>query len=141
MPVNWRPSSGTWFHSLQATSHALQPMQTDVSVKNPIRGGAPRWPLLAAGAPSSSSRPRMSTATAHLPTSVPVYAGPADVLVHQGGPVGAPRPAAGTDVAGERLHLLDVHVRVERQRGQLVRRVPSRVAVGPPVVGESDLVD
>src|ERR1700737_4483314 len=26
------PSSGTSFHSLQATSHALHPMQTDVSV-------------------------------------------------------------------------------------------------------------
>src|SRR3954453_22350730 len=37
MPVNNRPSSGTWFHSLHATSHALQPMHTDVSVKNPTR--------------------------------------------------------------------------------------------------------
>src|SRR5690349_7697108 len=31
-PVQTRPSSGTRFHSLQATSHALQPMQTEVSV-------------------------------------------------------------------------------------------------------------
>ena len=41
-----RPSSGTSFHSLQATSHALQPMQTDVSVKKPTRSvvtGAPRF--------------------------------------------------------------------------------------------------
>ena len=40
-----RPSSGTSFHSLQATSHALQPMQIDVSVKKPTRSvvtGAPR---------------------------------------------------------------------------------------------------
>src|SRR3954465_9214249 len=29
-PVQLRPSSGTRFHSLQATSHALHPMQTDV---------------------------------------------------------------------------------------------------------------
>ena len=29
---------GIWFHSLQATSHALQPMHTEVSVKNPTRG-------------------------------------------------------------------------------------------------------
>src|SRR2546430_817918 len=35
MPVNTSPSSGTWFHSLHATSHALHPMQIDVSVKNP----------------------------------------------------------------------------------------------------------
>ena len=26
----------SWFHSLQATSHALQPMQTLVSVKKPF---------------------------------------------------------------------------------------------------------
>ena len=39
MPSRSNPSSGTPFHSLQATSHALQPMQTLVSVKNPIRGG------------------------------------------------------------------------------------------------------
>src|SRR5436309_15107740 len=32
-----RPSSGTWFHSLQATSHALHPMHSVVSVKNPTR--------------------------------------------------------------------------------------------------------
>ncbi len=40
MPSRSNPSSGTRFHSLQATSHALQPMQTLVSVKKPIRGGA-----------------------------------------------------------------------------------------------------
>src|SRR5919202_4080566 len=39
-PVHTRPSSGTRFHSLQATSQALHPMQSDVSVKNPIRGWA-----------------------------------------------------------------------------------------------------
>src|SRR5689334_11759992 len=36
-PVQTIPSSGTRFHSLQATSQALQPMQTEVSVKNPTR--------------------------------------------------------------------------------------------------------
>src|SRR5260370_42610908 len=39
MPVRTRPSAGTEFHSLHATSHALQPMQIEVSVKKPIRGG------------------------------------------------------------------------------------------------------
>src|SRR3954469_14485447 len=39
-PVQSSPSSGMTFHSLHATSHALQPMQTDVSVKKPIRGPA-----------------------------------------------------------------------------------------------------
>ena len=41
IPVSARPSSGTRFHSLHATSQALQPMHTDVSVKNPIRGCSP----------------------------------------------------------------------------------------------------
>ena len=34
-----KPSSGTAFHSLQATSQALQPMHTEVSVKKPLRFG------------------------------------------------------------------------------------------------------
>src|SRR4051794_28239422 len=37
LPVHSSPSSGTWFHSLHATSHALQPMHSDVSVKKPSR--------------------------------------------------------------------------------------------------------
>src|SRR5947199_5528757 len=36
-PVHARPSSGIRFHSLHATSHALHPMQTEVSVKKPTR--------------------------------------------------------------------------------------------------------
>ena len=39
IPDRLMPSSGTAFHSLQATSHALHPMHTEVSVKKPIRGG------------------------------------------------------------------------------------------------------
>src|SRR5437763_16680426 len=35
-PLQWKPSSGTSFHSLHATSHALHPMQTVASVKNPV---------------------------------------------------------------------------------------------------------
>src|SRR6478752_4852121 len=45
-PSRLNPSSGTPFHSLHATSHALQPMQTDVSVKNPMRAGASDHPAL-----------------------------------------------------------------------------------------------
>src|SRR5687767_10130996 len=36
--------AGSWFHSLHATSHALHPMHTVVSVKNPI--GSAITPLL-----------------------------------------------------------------------------------------------
>ncbi len=35
IPVKAKPSSGSWFHCLHATSHALQPMQSVVSVKKP----------------------------------------------------------------------------------------------------------
>src|SRR4051812_20659962 len=36
-----KPSVGTSFHSLHATSHALQPMHNVVSVKNPTRSCSP----------------------------------------------------------------------------------------------------
>src|SRR3954447_26047398 len=39
-PVHRSPSSGTRFHSLHATSQALQPMQSEVSVKKPTRSPA-----------------------------------------------------------------------------------------------------
>jgi hypothetical protein len=39
-PVKPWLEAGTRFHSLQATSQALQPMHTEVSVKKPIRGCA-----------------------------------------------------------------------------------------------------
>src|SRR3954451_16311930 len=38
IPVKPCSDSGMSFHSLHATSHALQPMHSDVSVKNPMRG-------------------------------------------------------------------------------------------------------
>src|ERR1043165_8866045 len=36
LPLQRKPSSGTPFHSLHATSHALQPMQSVESVKKPV---------------------------------------------------------------------------------------------------------
>src|SRR3954470_2739901 len=60
MPVSSRPSSGIAFHSLHATSHALQPMHTDVSVKKPMRGGASAYPAARATSgcgPESRLRP------------------------------------------------------------------------------------
>src|SRR4051794_33529802 len=49
MPVKNSPSSGSWFHSLHATSQALHPMQSVVLVKKPTevmsaRPPAPRSP-------------------------------------------------------------------------------------------------
>ncbi len=84
MPVSFSPSSGTAFHSLQATSQALQPMQTDVSVKKPIRGGCSPYPARAAGSgppvrPGSSS----ATLTSHLRARLFGDAGPLQVRAHQ----------------------------------------------------------
>ncbi len=48
---------GTAFHSLQATSQALQPMQIEVSVKKPLRDGGSTQPASCATsvAPESCS--------------------------------------------------------------------------------------
>src|SRR4051795_8329506 len=61
-PVWTSPSSGTWFHSLQATSQALQPMQMLVSVKKPFRGGGSAYPDSSAGftGPNSLFLPTIS---------------------------------------------------------------------------------
>src|SRR5262249_23584712 len=101
------PSSGTSFHSLQATSQALHPMQTEVSVKKTIRGGCPTCPPWAPG-PAALPPPRAGA----VGDARPPHVRPDEF------PPGRPaRAAAGTDVAGHRLDLLDVHVRVQGQVG------------------------
>src|SRR5207248_11709722 len=42
-PRKLKPSAGTWFHSLQATSQALQPMQMLESVKKPTAWPGRGW--------------------------------------------------------------------------------------------------
>src|SRR6059058_5893725 len=64
-PVQTRPSSGITFHSLHATSQALQPMQIDVSVKKPMRGcsSSPYVPTTSSSvAKSLTAAPRARTA-------------------------------------------------------------------------------
>src|SRR5438045_6828720 len=50
-PLQRKPSSGTSFHSLHATSHALQPMQRVESVKKPVVFIVPRAPCPVPRAP------------------------------------------------------------------------------------------
>src|SRR5438552_2793520 len=58
MPVNENPSSGNSFHCLHATSHALHPMHTVVSVKKPtVTGAAPDRSASGAPAGCPPSRP------------------------------------------------------------------------------------
>src|SRR6516225_3958451 len=106
MPARLRPSSGTAFHSLHATSQALHPMQTEVSVKKPIRGGCSSQP----------ARPAGSALIVDLRTRLVGNARALAVLLDQAAQPWAARPAARTDVARHRLNLLDVHVRVQGQR-------------------------
>src|SRR5579871_196101 len=152
MPERASPSSGTWFHSLHATSQALQPMQTVVSVKKPIRGGWSRQPLSLAGSLSSTSGGRrtsdrsrsaseaVSTATEHLHPRLGGDPGPALVALDEGDPRRPAWTAPGDDVDAEGLHLLDVDVRVKRDLHQLVGGIPPAVAVRAPVPGQADLV-
>src|SRR4051812_16941681 len=113
IPDNARPSSGTRFHSLHATSHALQPMQMLVSVKKPIR---------------------VAVMPSQLPPRLVGDAGAPAVVLDQGAASGSARAPAGTHVAREGLHLLDVNVRIERQVRELVGRVAGGAAVRAPVV-------
>src|SRR5262249_21367016 len=141
MPVNCRPSSGTWFHSLQATSQALHPMHTDVSVKKPTRGGGSPYPLDAAGSSDPSSRANRSLATAHLRPGRFGDAGPPDVLLDQSRAGRSTRPATGPNITAQGFHLLDVHVGVQSDRRQLVGGVTHRITVRPPMEREADLLN
>src|SRR6201994_4941550 len=79
IPVSSSPSSGTEFHSLQATSQALQPMHTEVSVKKPIRGGGSRPPARSAGSAPPVQPGWSETLTSHLGPGLVGDAGPLHV--------------------------------------------------------------
>src|SRR5580700_3422374 len=88
IPVSSSPSSGTEFHSLQATSQALQPMHTEVSVKNPMRGGWASYPASAAGSLAAVVR---SGNSGNLGLRPGLFRDPGAVLI--GVDQGAQRPA------------------------------------------------
>src|SRR5437867_13086429 len=92
MPLKNIPSSGNWFHCLQATSQALQPMQTVVSVKKPL----------------GTSHHRQ-IAAAFIAPFVPLERA-------------APHVTPRADIAGQRLRFLDRHVRIGDERDQKIRR-------------------
>src|SRR2546430_1114860 len=106
MPSRLNPSSGMPFHSLQATSQALQPMQTLVSVKNPMRGGGSAYPASAAGFGARSAVIAVPLVAVGEPGAAPVLR----EIRQQRRPGRAPPRlyVARTDLA-----LLDEHVRVE----------------------------
>src|SRR5919199_2984240 len=101
-------------------------MQTDVSVKKPTRG-LTCSPYVVCPSPTADCALLLAGGDPRVRR---------DELRQRA----APRAAAGEDVARRRLDLLDVDVRVERDREEVVRRVAGREALAAPVVGQPDLV-
>src|SRR5919197_6303627 len=76
----------------------------------------------------------------HTPCALAFAMRAAANLIHELREVGPAGPSPRLDPDRERLHLLDVHVRVERDRREVVRRPARRQPARPPVVGKPDLV-
>src|SRR2546421_7428525 len=124
MPVKNIPSAGSWFHSLHATSQALHPMHTVVSVKNPIACAIRPTPFERGLCPRNPPGGRFRKG------------GEAPLRVS------SPAPWLGLlHVADERLALVDRHVGIADERGQLVDDVTGDDALVAPVPRHADLVD
>src|SRR5690606_9517151 len=123
---------GTSFRSCHASSRALPRVPSLPSVKTPIRGGWSAWPPCPA---TSATGPE-----SWLPIGTSGVSGPALVRLDQLAQIRPAWPPAGQDVAGRRLRLLDVDVRVQGDAEQVVAGVACRQAVAAPVVGDPDLV-
>ena len=142
-PMKWKPSAGSWFHCLHATSHALQPMQTRRVGEEAGRRlrrrrrapaervheavpAAPQRPAASAGLRRSDSS-QFATAMRKSPFRLgrrPACRGSARGSARAPcgtvGRGGRPVEPAGVDLAGEHLALVHAHVRVGHQRGQVV---------------------
>src|SRR5690625_1398581 len=144
---------GSRFHSLQAPSHALQPMHTLVSVKNPLRGGGSLYPASTAGSMGpkrlflltigvSLLGPRRGTVPGENRVAArAVRSGPLAVFGYVCQEFWPSRPAPGPHVARADLRFLDVDVDVERDAEEVIRGIAHDQAVGAPVVGQPHLVD
>src|SRR5207253_1870180 len=98
--------------------------------------------------PSRPGAPRSARARSRLPRFLGldprILVAPRMCLLaqlgHEPRQLGAAWAPAGTDPARERLHLLDMDVRVERHGRESGRRVARDGAAAAPVVGRADLV-
>ncbi len=135
IPVKRNPSSGSWFHCLHATSQALQPMQSVVSVKNPFARGHQRG-----SSPVGIGRAVAADLRAGLSAGRRPRAARAGLGVgHRGAGRCRVRPGWMSPVSA--LRLLDRDVRIGDEREELVgarRRSPAHRA---PVVRHADGVD
>ena len=153
MPIR-SSSAGRSFHCLHATSHALQPMHVVVSVKKPIRP-AGRWTATSVGAAairSPGSRRRSRRRTGRSATRAQAARRGASSRVGALGVLSMParrsvvssRRRPGAHAAAERLGLVDRHVRIPRDRHEVVDRVADDAllvgGVGPEVPRQADLV-
>src|SRR3954452_15242880 len=108
------PSAGRSFHCLHATSHALQPMHTVVSVKKPIRAAAGRSTAISVNGPLRPGVPRLLRPVVLVRLRCVLR--PARRAVRL---AGLARTPPRSHVARERL-VLDRHVRVARERHEVV---------------------
>src|SRR3712207_6675301 len=113
-------SIGRVFHSLQATSQALQPMHTEVSVKKPTRFG---WSASYPASPATSG----SGPYSRFRVSAPARPGLAELTV---------MPASRRACASRSGRPL---ARLGRDRVPAVAPHPARRHTGPPAVGLHEL--
>ena len=109
---------------MHATSHALQPMHTDVSVKKPTRSCCS-----SSLQPSGRRRLEARSCASHAPRAPRGAVARVRLLAQLGDELGSAsprgrRPGRMPHVAA--FDLLDVHVRVERHVQQVVRAVAGR---------------
>ena len=140
--MNWEPSAGRSFHCLQATSQALQPMHTVVSVKKPIRRSPATWWM--ASSVGAATVALTSRASCGASASGSSWSG-ATAAVRRLDALQAlrrgPAAPAGAHVARERLGLLDRDVRIAGQSAQVVRGVTRVRPAVAPVPRQPHLVD
>src|SRR3954447_18844250 len=122
-------SIGSVFHSLQATSQALQPMQTEVSVKKPTRAG---WSGSYPASPCTSGSGPNSRVVAPSPWK----AGLAELTEVIGSPPRSTPPPLPRPLPS-RARLLLPGRRLDRRAP--VAAHPARLHPGPPAVGLDEL--
>src|SRR5690242_5169521 len=120
MPVRTYSSAGSWFHCLQATSQALQPMHNVVSVKKPLATPPPLCCALALRGAAQLG------ALAARPANRPAArrGDPLCVVIAV-----AARAPARLQVTRKGLGLVDAHVGVEHDADQIVDDVARHQAL------------
>src|ERR1043165_33195 len=152
LPLQRKPSSGTPFHSLHATSHALQPMQSVESVKKPVtvmtKWRARSVPGAAGPRPTEFRRSEFRIANSECgspsPRALPEHIDSRFSIRHSkfgSSKFRGPRALLLRQPARDSLRLENPHVRLLRHRHEVVDDVTLDEAARAPVIREADVVD